>query len=133
MSADATGHQPNLIAPEVLHSAATTLGLLSAPVRLHLVLVLTDGERDVGTLATAVGRNVARVSHHLAKLKLAGHVHSRKQGKHVVYALHDTHVAEIARVGLTHHTMNYTDPSSPTTPAATELRENAQIPVPLGG
>ena len=91
------------LSPEVFQSASATFGLLAATVRLHLVWLLSEGERDVGTLAEQVGHTVATVSHHLAKLKLAGLVRVRREGKHRVYYVDDRHVVEIVRLAIRHH------------------------------
>jgi hypothetical protein len=40
--------------PDALHDAAGMFGLLAATVRLQLVWLLAEGERDVGTLAQCV-------------------------------------------------------------------------------
>jgi DNA-binding transcriptional ArsR family regulator len=77
--------------------------MLSSTVRLHLVWLLADGERDVGTLAEEVGQSVPTVSHHLAKLKLAGLVHARREGKRQVYVVDDRHLVDIVRLAVEHH------------------------------
>jgi DNA-binding transcriptional ArsR family regulator len=94
---------PDALAPELLQDAAATFGLLAATVRLHLVWLLAEGEQDVGTLAQQVGQSVATVSHHLAKLKLAGLVHARREGKRQIYIVDDPHVVEIVRLAIRHH------------------------------
>ena len=87
----------------VLQDTAATFGLLSATVRLHLMWLLAAGEQDVGSLADAVGQSVATVSHHLGKLKLAGLVRARREGKRQVYVADDPAVVEIVRVAVGHH------------------------------
>lgn len=94
---------PDDLSPDVLQRTAATFGLLSGTVRLHLVWLLASGERDVGTLAEAVGQSVATVSHHLGKLKLAGLVRSRREGKRQVYLVDDPHVVQIVRRAVEHH------------------------------
>jgi DNA-binding transcriptional ArsR family regulator len=95
--------RPDTLAPELLQDAAATFGLLAATVRLHLVWLLADGEQDVGSLAQQVGQSVATVSHHLAKLKLAGLVHARRDGKRQIYVVDDPHVVEIVQLAIRHH------------------------------
>ncbi|MBV8927954.1 MAG: helix-turn-helix transcriptional regulator [Mycobacteriaceae bacterium] len=73
-------------------------GLLSATVRLHILWLLASREQDVSTLAEATGQSVATVSHHLGKLKLAGLVQARRDGKRMVYFSDDPHVVEIVRL-----------------------------------
>lgn len=89
--------------PDVLQQAAATCGLLAATARLQIVWLLAASERDVGTLAGEVGQSVAAVSQHLAKLKLAGLVHARREGRHQVYLVDDPHVVEIVRLLVGHH------------------------------
>lgn len=85
--------------PEPLVQAAASLfALLSATVRLHLLWLLADGDHDVSSLADATGQTVATVSHHLGKLKLAGLVQSRRNGKRVIYVIDDPHVIEVVRL-----------------------------------
>jgi DNA-binding transcriptional ArsR family regulator len=83
--------------PELLQQAAGTFGLLASTMRLHIVWVLANGERDVGGLADAVGGSLQAVSQHLAKLRLAGLVRSRREGRRQVYLVDDPHVVAIVR------------------------------------
>ena len=73
---------------EVLAAAATTFGLLSSAARLHIVWALAEGESDVSGLALRVGGALPAVSQHLTKLKLAGLVRSRREGRRQVYFDH---------------------------------------------
>jgi DNA-binding transcriptional ArsR family regulator len=86
------------IPESVLQDAASMFGLLAATVRLHLLWVLASGEQDVGTLAEATGQSLATVSHHLGKLKLAGLVRARRDGKRQVYVLEDSMVSDVVRL-----------------------------------
>ncbi|HTF48733.1 MAG TPA: metalloregulator ArsR/SmtB family transcription factor [Pseudonocardia sp.] len=107
MPVGAAAHPPDpppaALPPELLQDAAATFGLLSATVRLHLVWLLAEGERDVGSLAEQVGQSVATVSHHLSKLKLAGLVRARREGKRQVYFVDDQHVVDIVQLAIRHH------------------------------
>ncbi|MEU4076412.1 ArsR/SmtB family transcription factor [Streptomyces venezuelae] len=78
-----------------LSAAAEVFGLLSDPTRLHLVWLLTRGEADVSALTEACGAARPAVSQHLAKLRLAGLVQSRKDGRRVVYAMPDGHLKRL--------------------------------------
>ena len=75
-----------------LDTAARTFALLSAPVRLHLVALASEGEYDVGTLSERVGVSIATASQHLSKLRLAGVVSSRRDGRRQIYTVDDPHV-----------------------------------------
>ncbi|WP_371654069.1 MULTISPECIES: ArsR/SmtB family transcription factor [unclassified Streptomyces] len=82
---------------EVLGEAAGVFGLLASPARLHIVWALSHGESDVTGLAERVGGALPAVSQHLAKLKLAGLVRSRREGRRVVYLVNDPEVVELVR------------------------------------
>jgi len=83
-----------------LHAAAVMFGMLAATARLQIVLLLSSGERDVGSLAEEIGQSVAAVSQHLAKLKLAGIVRSRKEGRRQVYLVDDAGVSDVVALAL---------------------------------
>jgi DNA-binding transcriptional ArsR family regulator len=82
---------------EVLQQAAATFRLLASAMRLNIVWVLAHGETDVGTLAELTGGTVQAVSQHLAKLKAAGLVRSRREGRHQVYVVDHPQLTELVR------------------------------------
>jgi DNA-binding transcriptional ArsR family regulator len=86
--------------PRLLQDTASMFALLSATVRLHILWLLANGDRDVGALADKTGQSVATVSHHLAKLKMAGLVRAQRAGKRRIYDVADTHVVEIVRLAI---------------------------------
>ena len=90
------------LSPEMLQLAAATFGLLASTMRLHMVWLLAQGEADVGTLAEATGGTLQTVSQHLAKLKLAGLVRSRREGRHQFYVADDPHIVTIVRQMVAH-------------------------------
>nr|WP_052860062.1 metalloregulator ArsR/SmtB family transcription factor [Streptomyces sp. SID7805] len=83
---------------EVLAEAAAMFGLLASPPRLHIVWALAQGESDVSGLAERVGGALPAVSQHLTKLKLAGLVRSRREGRRVVYLVDDPDVVAVVRL-----------------------------------
>ncbi|EMF02633.1 winged helix-turn-helix transcriptional regulator [Streptomyces mobaraensis NBRC 13819 = DSM 40847] len=87
---------------DVLGEAAAAFGLLASPARLHLVWALAQGESDVTGLAERVGGALPAISQHLAKLKLAGLVRSRREGRRVVYLVDDPHVVTIVHLMVDH-------------------------------
>lgn len=106
--------------PRLLQDAAATFGMLAATTRLHIVWLLARAEQDVTALAEATGSNVAAVSQHLAKLKLAGLVSARREGRRQVYVVDDPHVVAIVRQMLDHHAdMADEAGAAPRRPAAT--------------
>src|SRR3954454_7757059 len=78
-----------------LDSAAGNFAMLSAPVRLHLVSLAAQGEYDVGTLAERVGVSIAPASQHLGKLRLAGIITARREGRRHIYTVDDPHVLNL--------------------------------------
>jgi DNA-binding transcriptional ArsR family regulator len=88
--------------PALLQQAAGRFGLLAATMRLHIVWVLSHGEQDVGSLAAQVDGTVAAVSQHLGKLKLAGLVRARREGRHQYYVVDDPHVVSIVQQMIAH-------------------------------
>ncbi|MEU6716988.1 metalloregulator ArsR/SmtB family transcription factor [Nonomuraea sp. NPDC046802] len=82
---------------EVLAEAAAAFTLLSSPPRLHIVWALAQGECDVTGLAERVGGALPAVSQHLAKLKLAGLVRSRREGRRVIYLIDDDDIVATVR------------------------------------
>jgi DNA-binding transcriptional ArsR family regulator len=92
----------NPISVAVLEAAAATFGLLAATARLHIVWLLAQSERDVSSLADAVGATPQVVSQHLAKLRLAGLVQARREGRRQVYLICDPHVATVVEEMIIH-------------------------------
>ncbi|MGW0534016.1 ArsR/SmtB family transcription factor [Streptomyces sp. NPDC003032] len=95
-------HSPGV---EQFTLAADLLALLADRTRLVLLRRLTEGEADVTTLTEVCGAARPAVSQHLAKLRLAGLVGTRKEGRRVVYALRDDHLSQIIdeALNLAHH------------------------------
>lgn len=95
---------PSSAPPErgVLDDAAEVFQLLSAPGRLHLLWILSDAEVDVSTLVAAVGGTKAGISQHLAKLRLAGWVDSRRDGRRLLYRVVDPHITTLLLQAVEH-------------------------------
>ncbi|MCS0602163.1 metalloregulator ArsR/SmtB family transcription factor [Streptomyces sp. LP11] len=95
-TAPGTGYQDP--SAEVLAEAAAAFGLLASPARLHIVWALVQGESDVTGLAARVGGALPAVSQHLTKLKLAGLVRSRREGRRQVYFVDTAEQAAVVEV-----------------------------------
>ncbi|MDN3356264.1 metalloregulator ArsR/SmtB family transcription factor [Actinomadura sp. DC4] len=80
--------------------AVEVLGLLADRTRLSLLVRLGEGEADVSTLTGACGASRTSVSQHLARLRLAGLVTTRKDGRRVVYALRHGHLRRLVQEAL---------------------------------
>lgn len=68
--------------------------VLTDPKRLMLLDVLRDGEHSVGDLAERLGCNLANASQHLAVLRSAGLVDTRRRGTTILYRLVEPELAE---------------------------------------
>jgi DNA-binding transcriptional ArsR family regulator len=87
---------PRLVELEV---AAERAKALADPTRLGVALALArGGELCVCDLAWVVERSDKLVSHHVRALRSAGLVHSRREGKMVIYALTEEGEALLAAV-----------------------------------
>jgi len=81
---------------------AERMQILSSPSRVLILGRLKEGPCPVGQLAEAIGMEASAVSHQLRQLRHLGLVIGERRGKHVVYALHDPHVAELLDQALFH-------------------------------
>jgi DNA-binding transcriptional ArsR family regulator len=75
--------------------AVALLRLISEKTRHALLDELRRGERTVGQLVEALQDEQSNVSHHLATLRDAGLVASRRDGRSQVYRLADAEVAKV--------------------------------------
>ncbi|MDI3420367.1 ArsR/SmtB family transcription factor [Streptomyces luteolus] len=73
-------------------AAVVVLKAVADSTRFTVLWELTQGERAVGQLAELAGAQVAAVSQHLARLRTAGLVTSRRVGTHVYYRAAGEHV-----------------------------------------
>jgi DNA-binding transcriptional ArsR family regulator len=85
---------------ERIAAAVEVLGLLADPTRLRVLRRLGEGEADVTTLTETCDATRTSVSQHLARLRLAGLVTTRKDGRRVVYTLRHGHVARLVHEAL---------------------------------
>jgi ArsR family transcriptional regulator len=67
--------------------AAQLLIALANERRLAILCELVDGERSVGELVAAVGLTQSALSQHLAKLRIAGIVATRREAQTIKYRL----------------------------------------------
>ncbi len=99
-----------------LDAAAASFDLLSVPGRLHLVWLLATGEFDVTTLAELTGANVPAASQQLAKLRAAGIVTARRDGRRQLYRVEDPHIVSVIGQMFSHIAPDgtlATDPADP--------------------
>jgi len=75
---------------EQARRASILLKYVSDLTRLEVILILAEGEQNVGTLCDRLGQSQPAVSHHLALLRLAGIITPRREGAKNFYDLTDT-------------------------------------------
>ena len=80
--------------------AAEVLGLLADPTRLQLLRLLATGEQDVTTLAGQVIASRSSVSQHLGRLRLAGLVQARRDGRRMLYRTTSDHLSALVDEAL---------------------------------
>lgn len=77
--------------------AAEVFRMLADPTRVRLLWAMLDQEFSVHELAVLVGKPAPSVSQHLAKLRMARLVHTRREGTQVFYRVENDHVAQLVR------------------------------------
>lgn len=84
--------------PERYRLHAEVCRVLTDPKRLMLLDVLREGEHSVGDLAEELGCNLANASQHLAVLRSAGLVETRRVGTTILYSLAEPELVEACDV-----------------------------------
>jgi ArsR family transcriptional regulator, zinc-responsive transcriptional repressor len=69
--------------------------MLADPTRIQVLWALTGGELSVNELAERVGKPAPSVSQHLAKLRMARLVRTRRAGTTIFYSLENEHVCQL--------------------------------------
>ena len=83
-------------------AVADTMQALATPSRVRILGRLRAGAASVNELAAAVEMEPSAVSHQLRLLRHLGFVVGRRDGRHVVYDLHDDHVAHLIDEAISH-------------------------------
>ena len=92
MRAD-SGNQP--LPVDEVDLAVEVFRMLADPTRVRILWALIDAELSVGELAGLVDKAPAAVSQHLAKLRMARLVRTRRDGTTIFYRLDNDHVARL--------------------------------------
>lgn len=74
---------------EMADHVAARLALVANAKRLLILCELAKGERPVGALQAAVGLGQSALSQHLARLREAGMVATRREGQTIHYRISD--------------------------------------------
>ncbi len=88
--------------PEHARRAADSFRMLADATRVKILWALLQGESNVGGLAESVDTSPTTVSQHLAKLRLAGLVDSRRDGTFIYYSATSDHVRRLLAEALSH-------------------------------
>lgn len=80
---------------EHVDAAVDVFRMLADGTRLRMLWLLCGQEYDVTTLAAAVGIARPAVSQHLTKLRLAGLVSTRREGRRALYLARGGHVRRL--------------------------------------
>lgn len=81
---------------------ADTMQALATPSRVRILGRLHAGPCAVGDIAEHVGMEPSAVSHQLRLLRHLGLVVGQRDGRRVIYALHDDHVGELLEQAVSH-------------------------------
>ena len=93
---------------EQVELAVEVFRMLADGTRIRLLWALSDGELSVNQLADRVGKPGPSVSQHLAKLRMARMVRTRRDGTQVFYRVDNEHVANLVRDAI-HNAEHETD------------------------
>lgn len=74
------------------------LKILGNPLRIQILKILTHTDMCVCAISEILGQQQTLVSHHLSKLKAAGVVEERQDGKYRIYSIKDKRVKQILSV-----------------------------------
>ncbi len=80
------------------HGAAECLKVLSNPLRLKILFLISEKPMNVSSIEKLTGASQSNVSQHLAIMRYKGFVESEKKGTEVYYKIRDEKLKELIRV-----------------------------------
>lgn len=92
---DASKPSPRRLPADQVDLAVEVFRMLADATRVQLLWALIGRESSVGELAEQVGKATPSVSQHLAKLRMARLVATRREGVQIFYRLENEHVAQL--------------------------------------
>ena len=95
--------------------------MLADPTRVQVLWALVDRELAVNDLAGQVGKAAPSVSQHLAKLRMARLVRTRRAGTTIYYSLENEHVRQLVVDAV--HNAEHAGPGIPPHHRAEAVRE----------
>lgn len=90
------------LSPETARSVADTMQALATPSRVRILSRLAVGACSVGELARDIGMEQPAVSQQLRVLRHLGLVVGERDGRQVIYVLHDEHVRSLLSEAVSH-------------------------------
>jgi DNA-binding transcriptional ArsR family regulator len=99
------------LAAEQVDLAVEVFRMLADATRVQVLWALIDQELPVNELAARVGKPGPSVSQHLAKLRMARLVRTRRDGTQVFYRLENDHVARLVTDAV--HNAEHAGPELP--------------------
>ena len=98
------GLEPDLttLSAETARSVAETMHALATPSRVRILSRLAAGPCSVGELARHVVMEQSAVSQQLRVLRHLGLVVGERDGRQVIYALHDEHIRTLLEEAVSH-------------------------------
>jgi DNA-binding transcriptional ArsR family regulator len=124
MDASSKEIEPGLPADQVA-LAVEVFRMLADGTRIQILWALINGEMPVNDLAAAIGKPGPSVSQHLAKLRMARLVRTRRDGTQIFYQLENDHVRELI-VDAVHNAEH----AGPAIPAHHLVRGGGVTPIP---
>ncbi|GAA2420059.1 metalloregulator ArsR/SmtB family transcription factor [Mycolicibacterium llatzerense] len=86
---------PAPLADDQVRLVVEVFRMLADPTRVHLLWALSASELSVNELAERVGKPAPSVSQHLAKLRMARLVQTRRAGTTIFYSLENEHIRQL--------------------------------------
>ena len=101
---DGDGHRglPMQVDLQACERAAAIFRALGDPQRLRMLMLLEAAERCVSEICEILDEPMPAISQRLRLLKSERIVRSRREGKHVFYALADEHISRLVTNGVMH-------------------------------
>jgi ArsR family transcriptional regulator, nickel/cobalt-responsive transcriptional repressor len=90
------------LSADTARSVAVTMQALATPSRVRILSRLGAGSCSVGELAHDIAMEQSAVSQQLRVLRHLGLVIGERNGRHVIYALHDHHVRALLSEAVSH-------------------------------
>ncbi len=98
------GSEPDLafLSSETATLVAQTMHALATPSRVRILSRLAAGPCSVGALTSEVGMGQPAVSQQLRVLRHLGLVVGERDGRRIIYSLHDDHVRALLAEAVSH-------------------------------